>query len=232
MRFLYPTWTGSWWIVFLPIFQGFLSDYKKYKKKHESFNFLLVGSTLFLSSRVFYMVMLYTLWVFTIETWRVSIPDSCTFHLNLTCHNATNHCAWASIPLQHGSRGLQRRYSPLKDIVCKLRYIVANVLWRNDQTISISIKYAPLSYRTGGNRKRSEQSRWPRITDSWKQCFRLPFVASVETELSTAVCRQCGDKRQLKALFLAILDPRSSMVLTFSIASYLKCLFYIGLLNT
>ena len=58
--------------------------------------------------------------MFTIETWRVSIADSCTFHLNLTCRNATNHCARASIPLQHGSRGLQRRYSPLKDIVCKL----------------------------------------------------------------------------------------------------------------
>ena len=28
----------------------------------------------------------------------------------------------------------------------------------NDQTISITIKYAPLSYRTGGNRKRPEQS--------------------------------------------------------------------------
>ena len=77
------------------------------------------------------------------------------FHLNLTCRNATNRCARASIPLQHGSRGLQRRYSPLKDIVCKLRYIVANISWRNDQTISITIKYAPLSYRTGGNRKRS-----------------------------------------------------------------------------
>ena len=31
-------------------------------------------------------------------------------------------------------------------------------LWRNDRTISITIKYAPLSYRIGGNRKRSEQS--------------------------------------------------------------------------
>ena len=48
---------------------------------------------------------------------------------------------------EHGSRGLQCRYSPLKDIVCKLRYIVANILWRNDQIISITTKYAPLSYR-------------------------------------------------------------------------------------
>ena len=102
--------------------------------------------------------LIYTLWVFTIETWRVSIADSCTFHLYLTCRNATNHCPRASLPFIHGSRGLQRHKSPLMDIVCKLRYIVANVLWRNDQTVSISIKYAPLSYRTGGNRKRSEQS--------------------------------------------------------------------------
>ena len=86
------------------------------------------------------------------------IADSCTFHLNLTCCNATNHCPRASFPLIHGSRGLQCHLSPLKNIVCKLRCIVANVLWRNDQTISITIKYAPLSYRTGGNRKRSEHS--------------------------------------------------------------------------
>ena len=31
--FLYPTWTGSWWIVFLPLFEGFLSEHKKLKKK-------------------------------------------------------------------------------------------------------------------------------------------------------------------------------------------------------
>ena len=91
-----------------------------------------------------HFLLLYALWVFTIETWRVSIADSCTFHLNSTCRNATNHCPRASFPLIHGSRGLQRHYSPLKDIVCKIRYIVANVLWRNGQTISISIKYAPL----------------------------------------------------------------------------------------
>ena len=34
---------------------------------------------------------------------------------------------------------------PLKPVF-KLRHILANVLWRNDQTISINIKYAPLSY--------------------------------------------------------------------------------------
>ena len=90
---------------------------------------------------------------------------------------------------------------------------------QNDQTISISIKYAPLSYRTGGNRKRSEQS----ITVEHR---------SLETVFSIAICRQSGDKRQSKALFLSILDPRSSIAFTFSIASYLKCLFNIGLLNT
>ena len=43
---------------------------------------------------------------------------------------------------------------------------------------------------------------------------------------------QSGDKRQSKILFLTILDLRSSIVLTFSIAAYLKCLLNIGLLNT
>ena len=116
-------------------------------------------------------------------------------------------------------RGLQCRYSPLKDIVCKLRYIVANILWRNDQTISITIKYAPLSYRTGGNRKRSEQSM-------------NAVHKSLETVFSIAICRELGDKRQSKTLFLTILDLRSSIVLLFSIAAYLKCLWNIGLLNT
>ena len=54
----------------------------------------------------------------------------------------------------------------------------------------------------------------------------------LETVFSIANCRQSGDKWQSKALFLAILDPRSSIVLTFSPASYLKFLFNIGLLNT
>ena len=43
---------------------------------------------------------------------------------------------------------------------------------------------------------------------------------------------QSGDKRQSKTLLLTILDLRSSVVLTFSIAAYLKCLLNIGLLNT
>ena len=89
----------------------------------------------------------------------------------------------------------------------------------NRPNYSISIKYAPLSYRTGGNRKRSEQS------------INADHI-SLETLFSIVICRQSGDKRQSKALFLAILDLHSSIVLTFSIASYLKCLFNIGLLNT
>ena len=109
-------------------------------------------------SKITFEILLYTLWVFTIETWRVLIADSCTFHLNLTCCNATNHCPRASFPLLHGSRGLHCHWGLFKDMVCKLRYIVANVLWRNDQSISITIKCAPLSYQIGGNRKRSEQS--------------------------------------------------------------------------
>ena len=55
---------------------------------------------------------------------------------------------------------------------------------------------------------------------------------SLETAISIANCRQSGNKPQSKALFLAILDPGSSTALRFSIASYLKCLFYIGLLNS
>ena len=93
------------------------------------------------------------------------------------------------------------------------------MFYGNDQTISISIKYALLSYRTGGNQKRSEKS----MTVDHR---------SLETFFSIAICRQSGDERQSKALFLAILDPRSSIALTFSIASYLKCLFNIGQLNT
>ena len=95
------------------------------------------------------------------------------------------------IPINTCSRGLQQHWSPLEDIICKLRYIVANVLWRNDQTISITIKYAPLSYQSGSNRKRSEQSM-------------NAVHKSLETMFSIANCRQSGDKRKSKSLFLAV----------------------------
>ena len=55
---------------------------------------------------------------------------------------------------------------------------------------------------------------------------------SLETVFSIAICRKSGDKRKSINLFLTILDLRSSIVFTFSIAAYLKCLFNIGLLNT
>ena len=97
-------------------------------------------------------------------------------------------------------------------------YIVAYILWKNDQTISITIKCAPSPYRSGGNRKCSEQSM-------------NAVHKSLETVFSIAICRQSGDKRQSKTLFLTILDLRSSIVLTFSIAAYHKCLLNIGLLN-
>ena len=109
--------------------------------------------------------------------------------------------------------------SPLKEIVCKLRYNVANFLCRNNQTTSITIKYIPLSYRTGGNRKRSEQSM-------------KADHKSLEAVFSIAIYRRSGDKRQSKLCFTSILDLRSSIVLTFSIAAYLKCLLNIDLLNT
>ena len=69
----------------------------------------------------------------------------------------------------------------------------------------ITIRYAPLSYPIGDNRKRSEQLM-NADHKSLKQCFRLS-----------------GDKRQSKTLFLTILDLRSSIVLTCSIAAYLVC---------
>ena len=143
-------------------------------------------------------VLIYTLWVFTIENWCVSIADSFTFYLNLTCGKATNHWPRASFPLMHGSRGIHCHWSPLKDIVCKLRYIVANALWRHDQTISITIKYAPLAYRTGGNQKCPIQS----MNADHK---------SLETVFSIAICPQLGDKRQTTTLFLTILDLRLSI---------------------
>ena len=121
------------------------------------------------------------------------------------------------IPINTWQQRAATPLKPLKDIVCKLRYIIANVLWRNDQTISISIKYSPLSYQTGGNRKCSQQSM--------NVDHRL-----LETVFSIAIFRQSGDKRQAKALFLAILDPRSSIYLTFSIAALWSV--YLGLLNT
>ena len=44
---------------------------------------------------------------------------------------------------------------------------------------------------------------------------------SLETEYSIAICRLTGDKWQSKTLFLAIFDPRSSIVKSgFSIAAY------------
>ena len=47
VRYIYPIWTGSWWIVFLP-----LSEHQK-SKQCEHFNILLVGFTSFPSSWVF-----------------------------------------------------------------------------------------------------------------------------------------------------------------------------------
>ena len=41
---------------------------------------------------------------------------------------------------------------------------------------------------------------------------------------SIAICRQSGDKWKSKILFLGVLDLRSSIVLTFSIATYPVCI--------
>ena len=43
---------------------------------------------------------------------------------------------------------------------------------------------------------------------------------SLETVFLIAICRQSGDKWQSKTMFLAIFDLRSSIVLSFSIATY------------
>ena len=42
---------------------------------------------------------------------------------------------------------------------------------------------------------------------------------------SIVICRQSGDTWQSKTLFLTLLDLRSSIVYTFSIAAYPLCLF-------
>ena len=156
--------------------------------------------------------------MFTIETRRVSIADSCTFHL-ITCRNATNHCPRASFPLIHGSRGLQRHYSPLEDIVCKLRNIVANVLWRNDQTISISINIRSFIISD----RRQSKTLW-KIDDRGSQ---IAGNSVFDCRLSPV-----GRQTAVESSVSSDLGPRSSIALTFSTASYLKCLFNIGLLNT
>ena len=72
-------------------------------------------------------------------------------------------------------------------------------LLRNDQPISITIKYTPLSHRIGDNLKRSEQmmNADPKL---------------LETVFSIAICRQSGHKQQSKIMFLTIFDLRSSIV--------------------
>ena len=50
----------------------------------------------------------------------------------------------------------------------------------------------PVSHRIGGNRKRYQQS-----TNSDQK--------SIETAFSIAICRQWGDKRQSKTLFILII---------------------------
>ena len=79
-------------------------------------------------------------------------------------------------------------FKPAKGHRLQLRYIVANVLWRNDQTISISIKYAPLSYRTDGNRKRSERSM-------------NAYHISLETVFSIAICNHLATNGSRKLCF-------------------------------
>ena len=61
-----------------------------------------------------------------------------------------------------------------------------------------------------------------------QRCQSKTFILSMnvdqkflETEFSIAICRLNGDKWQLKTLFLAILDPRLSLLRAFSIAPYL-----------
>ena len=55
--------------------------------------------------------LLYTLWVFTIETWRVSIADSCTFYLYLTCDKSLSK---GFIPINTLQ---QRAATPLKPTI-------------------------------------------------------------------------------------------------------------------
>ena len=57
------------------------------------------------------------------------------------------------------------------------------------------------------------------ITQGWRQSktsILLTYVdkKSLETEFSIAICRPAGDKWQSKTLFLAIFDPRLSIVMS------------------
>ena len=68
-----------------------------------------------------------------------------------------------------------------------------------------------------------------------KCLFNIGLLNTSQKQSETRANRnnlQSGDKRQTKILFLTILDLRSSIVLSFTIAAYVKCLLNIGLLNT
>ena len=70
----------------------------------------------------------------------------------------------------------------------------------------------PISHRVGGNRKHFQQLM--NADQKW-----------IETVFLIAICRQCGDKWQLKTLFISIFDLRSSIVMAFSIAAYPVCIW-------
>ena len=123
----------------------------------------------------------------------------------------TRHWPWASFPLIHGSRGLHCHLSPLKDIVCKLRWR-CYFLFRNDKTISIIIKYTPLTFRIGGDQKRSEQS----LNANHK---------SLETMYIIAILSPIGLQTASENNFVSNdFYLRSSIKLTFMIAVYPVCL--------
>ena len=68
-----------------------------------------------------------------------------------------------------------------------------------------------------------------------KCLFNIGLLNTKQKQSETRATRndlQSGDKWQSKTLFQTILDLRSSMVLSFLIAAFVKCLLNIGLLNT
>ena len=71
------------------------------------------------------------------------------------------------------------------------------------------------SHRIGGNRRRSLQS----MNADQK---------SLEAVFLIAICRQLGDKWQLKTPFLTIFYLHSSIVLMFSIVAYPVCKYFLN----
>ena len=154
----------------------------------------------------------YILWVFTIETWRGLIADSCTFHLNLTCRNAAGF-----IPIYTWQQRASMPLKPAQGHRLQVKIYRCLCLWRNDQTISITIN--TLLYHIGQVAIENAQNNWwTRITIRYSvfDCHWLPVRRQTAIEDSVS--------SYLRSTFvdgIYVFDRR-----------LLKCLLNICLLNT